>query len=64
VIGENIAAGSAQDTAAEAFAMWKGSNEHNANMLDGAFHDIGIGREQVPGSRWGWYWTTVFGTSA
>ncbi len=64
VIGENIAAGTAQDTAAEAFAMWQSSNEHNANMLDGAFRDIGIGREQVPGSKWGWYWTTVFGTSA
>lgn len=64
VIGENIAAGTGQDTAAEAFAMWKSSNEHNANMLDGDFHDIGIGREQVPGSRYGWYWTTVFGKSA
>lgn len=64
VIGENIAAGPVQDTAAEAFAMWKSSKEHNQNMLDGDFHDIGIGREQVPGSKWGWYWTTVFGTSA
>lgn len=64
VIGENIAAGTAQDAAAEALAMWKGSREHNANMLDGDFHDIGIGREQVAGSRYGWYWTTVFGTSA
>ena len=64
VIGENIAAGTAQDTAAEAFAMWQSSKEHNANMLDGAFREIGIGREQVPGSKWGWYWTTVFGTSA
>ncbi|MEZ4564379.1 MAG: CAP domain-containing protein [Thermomicrobiales bacterium] len=64
VIGENIAAGYAQDTAAEAFAMWRSSKEHNQNMLDSDFHDIGIGREQVEGSRWGWYWTTVFGTSA
>ena len=64
VIGENIAAGTAQDTAAEAIAMWKSSNEHNRTMLDGAFHDIGIGREQVAGSRYGWYWTIVLGTSA
>jgi uncharacterized protein YkwD len=64
VIGENIAAGTDQDAAAEAFAMWKSSGEHNRNMLDGAFRDIGIGREQVAGSRYGWYWTTVFGTSA
>ncbi len=64
VIGENIAAGPVQETAAEVFAMWKSSRDHNQNMLDGDFHDIGIGREQVPGSKWGWYWTTVFGTSA
>jgi uncharacterized protein YkwD len=64
VIGENIAAGTVQDTAAEAFAMWKGSKEHNHNMLDADFRDIGIGREQVSGSRYGWYWTTVFGASA
>jgi uncharacterized protein YkwD len=64
VIGENIAAGTAQDTAADAIAMWKSSSEHNANMLDADFHDIGIGREQVPGSRYGWYWTTVFGKTA
>jgi uncharacterized protein YkwD len=64
VIGENIAAGTVQDTAAEAFAMWKSSNEHNRNMLDPDFKDIGIGREQVSGSRYGWYWTTLFGATA
>lgn len=64
VIGENLAAGTGQDTAAEAFAMWKSSQEHNQNMLDGDYRDIGIGREQVPGSRYEWYWTTVFGKSA
>jgi uncharacterized protein YkwD len=64
VIGENIAAGTAQDTAAEAFAMWQSSPGHNQNMLDSDYRDIGIGREQVPGSRYGWYWTTVFGRSA
>lgn len=64
VIGENLAAGTSQDTAAEAFAMWRSSNEHNHNMLDADFHDIGIGRELVEGSRYGWYWTTVFGKLA
>lgn len=64
VIGENLAAGTVQNTAAEAFAMWKSSKGHNQNMLDSDFREIGIGREQVPGSKYEWYWTTVFGTSA
>jgi uncharacterized protein YkwD len=64
VIGENLAAGTVQNTAAEAFAMWQSSPGHNQNMLDSDFREIGIGREQVPGSRYEWYWTTVFGTSA
>lgn len=64
VIGENLAAGTGKDTAAEAFAMWKSSRDHNKNMLDPDFKDIGIGREQVPGSQYEWYWTTLFGASA
>ena len=63
VIGENLAAGTGQDTAAEAMTMWKSSPEHNRNMLDGDYWDIGIGRERVAGSRYEWYWTTVFGKS-
>lgn len=64
VIGENLAAGSEQDTAADAFTMWQNSPEHNHNMLDEDYRDIGIGREYVEGSRYGWYWTTLFGKSA
>ena len=64
VIGENLAGGSSQDTAAEAFAMWQSSPHHNGNMLDRDFHDIGIGREQVPGSQYQWYWTTVLGSTS
>ncbi|MBA3451416.1 MAG: SH3 domain-containing protein [Chloroflexia bacterium] len=57
--GENIAAGTA--TAAEAMQTWQGSAEHNANMLNGVFGAIGIGRAYDPASPYGWYWTTIFG---
>lgn len=56
--GENIAAG--VETAAKAFEGWKNSPGHNANMLREQFTAIGIARVEVPGSRWGTYWTTPF----
>ncbi len=57
--GENIAAGT--DTAAEAMNIWRNSGEHNANMLNGSFGAIGIGRAYDDASPHGWYWTTIFG---
>jgi uncharacterized protein YkwD len=57
--GENIAAG--YDTAEEAFEAWRISPSHNAAMLDGNYSVVGVGRVNVPGSRFGWYWTTDFG---
>ncbi len=57
--GENIAAGT--DTAAEAMNIWQNSSEHNANMLNGSFGAIGIGRAYDDASPHGWYWTTIFG---
>jgi uncharacterized protein YkwD/uncharacterized protein YraI len=57
--GENIAAGTA--TGPEAMQTWQGSAEHNANMLNGSFGAIGIGRAYDPESPYGWYWTTIFG---
>ena len=57
--GENIAAGTA--TAIEAMQTWQGSVEHNANMLNGSFGAIGIGRAYDAASPYGWYWTTIFG---
>lgn len=57
--GENIAAGMA--TAQEAMQIWQGSAEHNANMLNGQFGAIGIGRAYSADSPYGWYWTTDFG---
>ncbi|HSL00362.1 MAG TPA: CAP domain-containing protein [Rubrobacteraceae bacterium] len=57
--GENIAAG--YDTAEEAFQAWRDSPSHNAAMLDGNYRVVGVGRVNVPGSGFGWYWTTDFG---
>lgn len=56
--GENIAAG--QQTAQQAFTMWRNSPEHNANMLNAAFRGIGIARAFRQGSTFSWYWTTTF----
>lgn len=59
--GENIAAGTNWDSAAEAFDAWRNSAGHNANMLNASYKVIGIAREQVAGSQYNWYWTTDFG---
>ncbi|GAB4247718.1 MAG: hypothetical protein Kow00129_08290 [Thermoleophilia bacterium] len=58
--GENIAAG--QYTARQAFDAWRRSTGHNAVMLNSSFRAIGIGRQSAPGSPYGVYWTTDFGT--
>jgi uncharacterized protein YkwD len=57
--GENIAAGAA--TARQAFTQWQNSSGHRANMLNGNFRAIGIGRAYNASSRYDWYWTTTFG---
>ena len=57
---ENIAAG--HETAEEVFEAWRASPGHNANMLDGDQRVIGIACVEVPGSEYGWYWTTDFGS--
>jgi uncharacterized protein YkwD len=57
-MGENIAAGNT--TGLGTFNQWKGSAGHNANMLNGNFKVIGIGRA-TGGGTYGSYWTTVFG---
>ena len=61
--GENLAAGTAWDTAQEAFTAWQNSPGHNANMLGSFYRQIGIARVQVPGSPYNWYWTTNFGAT-
>jgi uncharacterized protein YkwD len=55
--GEDLAAGYAD--ADETFDQWRTSPPHNANMLNPAFHAVGIGRAQAPGGQW--YWTADFG---
>jgi uncharacterized protein YkwD len=57
--GENIAAGF--DSAAAAFAGWKSSAGHDANMLGANFKVVGVGLVHVAGSMYGHYWTTDFG---
>ncbi len=58
-LGENIAAGF--QSAQSVFDAWRNSPGHNENMLSPNYHAIGIGRVYVPGSYYGWYWTTDFG---
>jgi uncharacterized protein YkwD len=57
-MAENIAAGAAD--AQTTFQLWKDSPGHNANMLNGALTQIGIGRA-LGGGDYGVYWTNVFG---
>jgi uncharacterized protein YkwD len=57
--GENIAAG--QKTANEVFDDWRKSNAHDKNMRSKQFTEIGIARAYKKNSRYGWYWTTIFG---
>ncbi len=59
-VGENIAAGFA--SADDAFAAWKGSPEHDKNMLSKNFSEIGIGRADSNTGKYDWYWTTTFGS--
>jgi hypothetical protein len=61
--GENIAAGTNWATARDAFEAWRNSPGHNANMLNPNYVQIGIGRYYAPGSPYGWYWATSFGTA-
>lgn len=59
--GENIAAG--YETAEAAFRAWRNSPSHNAAMLDENYKVVGVSRVNVPGSPFGWYWTTDFGAA-
>jgi uncharacterized protein YkwD len=59
-VGENIAAGTAWDTAQEAFDAWKNSPGHNSNMLNSSYKQIGIARFYSSTSTYKWYWVTDF----
>ena len=58
---ENIAAGHAKAT--DTFNQWKNSSGHRANMLNGTYKAIGIGRAYGSASTYKWYWTTTFGSA-
>jgi uncharacterized protein YkwD len=59
-VGENIAAG--QETGKAVMDAWKSSHEHDQNMRNKNFTEIGIGRAYNKNSKYGWYWTTTFGS--
>lgn len=61
--GENIFWSIPDGSANAAFTWWKGSPDHNANMLSTNFTEIGIGRShRTANDRW--FWTTDFGRPA
>jgi len=57
-VGENLAAG--YETNNNVFKAWKGSSEHNANMLDKDYEVMGVARV-VTGNNYKWYWVNIFG---
>jgi len=57
--GENIAAGVA--TGSSVFDAWRNSPAHNENMTNSNFKVVGVSLVYVPGSEYGYYWTTDFG---
>jgi uncharacterized protein YkwD len=59
-VGENIAAG--HETAKAVMDAWKSSPEHDRGMRNKNFTEIGIGRAYNKSSKYGWYWTTTFGS--
>jgi uncharacterized protein YkwD len=59
-VGENIAAG--HETAKAVMRAWKSSPDHDRGMRNKNFTEIGIGRAYNKSSKYGWYWTTTFGS--
>jgi hypothetical protein len=62
--GENLAAGTNWTSGRAAFEAWKASPGHDANMVAGMYVQVGIARYYAPGSKYGWYWATSFGTAS
>lgn len=59
-VGENIAAGF--ESASAVMKAWKSSPDHDRNMRSSRYTEIGIGRAHKKNSKYGWYWTTTFGS--
>ena len=57
--GEDLAAGNSD--AQRTFEQWRTSAPHNANLLSGTFHAVGVGRAEISGGMW--YWAADFGPS-
>jgi uncharacterized protein YkwD len=57
--GENIYAG--PTTPAAVVEGWMKSPGHCANLMSRSYHVIGVGYADVPGSKFGHYWTQDFG---
>jgi uncharacterized protein YkwD len=60
--GENLAAGTAHQTAKAAFDLLLNSPPHAGNMLLPFYVQVGVARVYNPNSTYHWYWTQVFGT--
>lgn len=58
--GENVAAGNSSVSAT--YTQWRDSAPHRANWLNARYNSIGIARVRVPGSQYGYYWVTTFGS--
>lgn len=58
--GENLAAGNSLPR--PTYIQWLNSPPHKANWLNPRYRAIGISRVYVPGSPYGWYWATTFGS--
>lgn len=58
-IGENIAAG--QQTISDVHSGWMASPGHCANIMGDQYTHVGASCIVQPGSRYGSYWTVVFG---
>ena len=56
--GENIAAG--QEMAQDVMNAWMNSQGHRANILNPAFHELGVGYHFKYGSKHGYYWVQIF----
>ena len=60
--GENAGAG--YPTPESVVAGWLASAGHRANLLSPVFDHVGVGYAERAGTRYGRYWTQVFGSSA
>ncbi len=58
-VGENLAAGYA--TPAAVIRAWRTSPSHCRNMMDGRWRHLGVGWFYGAKSRWGSYWSQLFG---